>query len=82
MRSTVTIADTEDGVVLLDRRTGRYFQLNVTGSQILRTLLDGSTIDAAVTALTASHGIGQDRARADVGKLIDRLSRARLVAVS
>ncbi|USA02001.1 hypothetical protein NCG97_17145 [Streptomyces lydicamycinicus] len=33
--------DTDDGTVLLNERTGRYWQLNATGGQVLRQLLDG-----------------------------------------
>ena len=63
--SHVSITDTDDGVVLLQQRTGRYFQLNHTGGRVLRRLLDGGTL-----------GGGRGR----VGRRLrhrDRTSRAR-----
>jgi hypothetical protein len=43
LRADVTYCDTEDGLVLLDGRRGRYWQLNTTGATVLRALLDGAT---------------------------------------
>ncbi len=39
----VSVADTENGTVLLDERSGRYWMLNRTGAVVLRCLLDGES---------------------------------------
>ncbi len=43
LKPDVTATDTEDGLVLLDQRSGRYWQLNRSGATTLRLLLDGHT---------------------------------------
>lgn len=70
---------TEDGMVLLDERTGRYWQLNGTGAAVLRHLLDGSTVDAAAARLRERHPDAADRIAADVAGLLDSLHAAKLV---
>lgn len=37
----VSIAETDDGAVLLDERTGRYWRLNGSGARLLQALLAG-----------------------------------------
>ena len=39
LRPDVSAASTATGIVLLDERSGRYWQLNRSGSAALRTLL-------------------------------------------
>ncbi|WP_018382051.1 lasso peptide biosynthesis PqqD family chaperone [Wenjunlia vitaminophila] len=79
LRRDVTACDTGTGMVLLDERAGRYWQLNSTGARVLRALLDGDTPDQVTDALTATAG-GVPRARvaADVHGLLTRLAAARL----
>ncbi|MFJ8109918.1 lasso peptide biosynthesis PqqD family chaperone [Streptomyces sp. NPDC096132] len=78
----VTLTPVESGAVLLDGRRGRYFQLNASGSTILRKLLDGEAPDAAAASLTASAPVSDVQARQDVQALIDALSAAHLVEVA
>jgi hypothetical protein len=47
----VTLTYTEQDAVLLNQRTGRYWLVNDTGAIVLRHLLDGDTIDDAMTTL-------------------------------
>ncbi|CAL9450197.1 lasso peptide biosynthesis PqqD family chaperone [Streptomyces sp. NPDC090994] len=78
----VTLTSVDSGAVLLDGRRGRYFQLNASGSTILRGLLDGQTPDAAAASLTAAAPVSEDQARQDVRALVDALSAAHLVEVA
>ena len=77
----VTLSESEDGAVLLDLRSGRYWQLNPTGVLVLRTLLDGGDEQHAVAAVAAHYPVDPDRARADVRSLVTALRDARLVTV-
>lgn len=76
----VLLTDTEDGGVLLDGRTGRYWQLNGTGQMTLRALLDGNDIHDAVDRLVdAHHHVTPLQAATDVKALIQQLRTAGLV---
>ncbi|MGP4110156.1 lasso peptide biosynthesis PqqD family chaperone [Streptomyces sp. 4N509B] len=52
----VVTTDVDDGLVLLDQRSGRYWQLNRTGAVALRRLLDGASLDEVAVALTQGAG--------------------------
>lgn len=75
----VAVTDTDDGLVLLHQRTGRYWQLNSTGATVLRCLLDGQSTEGAVAALAARYQVAGDQAMSDVAALVDELRRARLI---
>jgi Coenzyme PQQ synthesis protein D (PqqD) len=75
----VAVTDTDDGLVLLDQRTGRYWQLNSTGAAVLRCLLDGQSTEGAVAELTARYQVEGDKAMNDVVTLSDELRTARLL---
>ncbi|MGP3948711.1 lasso peptide biosynthesis PqqD family chaperone [Streptomyces sp. 7N604] len=78
----VIATEVEDGVVLLDQRNGRYWQLNRTGAATLRLLLDGSSPDEAAATLTQGRPEVVERARTDVRTLLASLVEARLVVRS
>ncbi|MER5219409.1 lasso peptide biosynthesis PqqD family chaperone [Streptomyces flaveus] len=78
----VTLTPVDSGAVLLDGRRGRYWQLNETGSTILRKLLDGETPDTTAASLSASAPVSEVQAHRDVMALVDSLSAANLVEVS
>ncbi|MEV5884858.1 lasso peptide biosynthesis PqqD family chaperone [Streptomyces sp. NPDC052020] len=69
-------------MVLLDERTGRYWQLNSTGAIILTALLDGAHPDRIAERLAATRPVTYDRARADVTALLAHLEQHRLVTLS
>ncbi|GHE38190.1 hypothetical protein GCM10018785_04780 [Streptomyces longispororuber] len=76
----VSLAETDDGAVLLHQRTGRYWQLNPTGVLVLKNLLDGRTHDQAAQELTERHRAAPEAARRDVARLVDSLRAADLLA--
>ncbi|NUP23807.1 MAG: lasso peptide biosynthesis PqqD family chaperone [Streptomyces sp.] len=78
----VTLTPVDSGAVLLDGRRGRYWQLNASGSTILRKLLDGETPDAAAASLSAAAPVSEVQALQDVQALVDALSAANLVEVA
>ncbi|MEV0600368.1 lasso peptide biosynthesis PqqD family chaperone [Streptomyces sp. NPDC050315] len=77
----ISIAQNEDGAVLLDEHRGEYWQLNASGADVLNTLLDGGTAGDAARLHAAHHPITADQAAADVKQLIASLRAARLVEV-
>ncbi|MFE2301824.1 lasso peptide biosynthesis PqqD family chaperone [Streptomyces sp. NPDC059445] len=78
----VVTTDTDGGAVLLHLRTGRYFQLNTTGTSVLRGLLDGGTPDDVAAELVQRHRIGSEQAEHDVHAILDQLNAAGLVVTS
>ncbi|MGI5337427.1 lasso peptide biosynthesis PqqD family chaperone [Streptomyces sp. CA-181903] len=76
----VATAETEYGTVLLDQRKGRYWELNPTGTLVVRTLLDGGGEADAVEALVAAFAVDRERAAADVTALVALLRDAGLAA--
>ncbi|MFE4359781.1 lasso peptide biosynthesis PqqD family chaperone [Kitasatospora xanthocidica] len=78
----VTLTPIETGAVLLDGRRGRYWQLNATGSAILRKLLDGDSPDTLAVLMSEAAPVSRDQAHQDVMDLVDGLSAANLVEVS
>jgi hypothetical protein len=75
----VSMTDTDDGTVLLHGRTGRYWQLNTTGREVLRGLLDGRAPAELAATLAAANGIAAERAKADVKAVLAQLASAELV---
>ncbi|MFD8542512.1 lasso peptide biosynthesis PqqD family chaperone [Streptomyces sp. NPDC059649] len=75
----VVCTDTDDGTVLLNQRTGRYWQLNTTGAEVLRQLLDGRTPQAIAADLATRHHIDPARAEQDVTAVLTQLRTADLV---
>ncbi|WP_433269053.1 lasso peptide biosynthesis PqqD family chaperone [Actinosynnema sp. CS-041913] len=69
----VSMTTTEDGAVLLDERTGRYWQLNATGSVVLHTLLEGGDQEAAVRLLLAGADADSATVGVDVAEVVEHL---------
>lgn len=82
LKPDVTIADTPGGTVLLDGRTGRFWQLNASGGLVLKILNDGGDADQAVQALAERYPAHGQRFESDVAALIERLREAGLAVSS
>ncbi|MER5775514.1 lasso peptide biosynthesis PqqD family chaperone [Streptomyces sp. NPDC002039] len=65
--------------MLLQQRTGRYWQLNRTGAGVLTRLLAGEHAGNVASELAARHGLSRERVHNDITTLIDQLRAARLV---
>ncbi|MFJ3099051.1 lasso peptide biosynthesis PqqD family chaperone [Streptomyces hydrogenans] len=79
LRPDIAIADLEDGVVLLDQRTGRYWQLNSSGAYTLRCILDGKSPAQAASEIAAHYGVESEVARADVAAVVEQLQSSLLL---
>lgn len=75
-----TVAPTEYGSVLLDRSSGRYFQLSRTATVIVDELVAGRSVAETVQVLHARYGVDPEIAGRDVSALLERL-RADTVVV-
>jgi hypothetical protein len=80
LRDGVSVAETEDGMALLDEDSGEYFTLNLTGTLVLRSLLGGQTPADAAKELTREYAIDDDSARRDVEQLLSALQAANVLA--
>lgn len=78
LRKDVSLVSTDDGAVLLDERSGRYWQLNTTGYLTLQALLDGRTPQESAQHLADTYQVDRERATAHVTSLMRQLSEARL----
>lgn len=78
----VIVTETEIGMVLLDERAGRYWQLNPTGADALRLLLAGKSTEDAAVALSRPPASTSEQVAADVTALVGALSKAGLVVVT
>ena len=79
LRADVSTADTDEGMVLLDERVGRYWQLNPTGARVLRLLLNGAAPEQVACILADRYAGSIEQATADVTALLERLRCAGLV---
>jgi hypothetical protein len=79
LRDGVSTADTDYGTTLLDEDSGEYWDLNPTGTLVLRTLLDGGTPGQAALALTEQYAVDADTAGQDVEDLVGGLQAAGLI---
>lgn len=75
----MSTADTDDGMILLDERAGRYWQLNRTGALVLTLLRDGAAPQQVANTLADRHDLSTEQAAADVAALVERLRTAGLV---
>ncbi|MFG3505421.1 lasso peptide biosynthesis PqqD family chaperone [Streptomyces sp. WAC05374] len=71
--ANVSTAETDYGTVLLDERAGEYWELNPTGTLVVRTLMAGGDEAAAADALVAEFDIDRARAEEDVAALVAEL---------
>ncbi|MBT2209918.1 MULTISPECIES: lasso peptide biosynthesis PqqD family chaperone [Actinomadura] len=79
LRPGVSTTDTAYGTVLLDERSGDYWQLNPTAALALRLLADGRTAEQAAAAMAEEFDVDEPRALRDVTALVGQLRAAGLV---
>ncbi|MCF6523394.1 lasso peptide biosynthesis PqqD family chaperone [Streptomyces sp. JJ36] len=80
LRPDISTAETEYGTVLLDERSGHYWELNPTGTLVIRKLLAGADEAAAADALVAQYDVDPADAAEDVAALVQELRTAGLAA--
>ncbi|TMQ90814.1 lasso peptide biosynthesis PqqD family chaperone [Actinomadura soli] len=79
LRPGVSTADTAYGTVLLDERSGDYWQLNPTAATVFRRLAAGDSETQAAAALADEFDVDPAQALLDVTALVEHLRTARLV---
>ena len=72
-------AAVEDGTVVLNMRTKRYYSLNETGSVIWQMLETDATVPAVVAQLVASFDVDAATAAHTVTQLLDELTAESLI---
>ncbi|MFE2186042.1 lasso peptide biosynthesis PqqD family chaperone [Streptomyces sp. NPDC059455] len=75
----MTMTETDTGMVLLDERSGRYWQMNDTGALVLRCLLDGGSAESVTSELRRRFPTATDDFAADVEALIGVVRTAGVV---
>ena len=73
-------AAVDDGTVVLNMRTRRYYSLNETGASIWRMLTNDADVDEIVAHLIASYEVEDLAARRTVEVLLAELSAEALIA--
>ncbi|GGU33493.1 lasso peptide biosynthesis PqqD family chaperone [Streptomyces violascens] len=76
----ISTAHTDYGTVLLNQRSGEYWELNPTGTLVLRTLLDGGDEADAAKVLVAAFDTSPSQAAHDVGELTAQLRSSGLAS--
>ncbi|WP_324193880.1 PqqD family peptide modification chaperone [Nocardia blacklockiae] len=66
--------------MILDERSGKYWQLNATGAHMLAELLNGVPAAEVARAVAARQPVAVDVVRADIDRLLGELAAAGLVA--
>ncbi|KAB1982847.1 MULTISPECIES: lasso peptide biosynthesis PqqD family chaperone [Streptomyces] len=76
----VSTAETEYGTVLLDERSGSYWELNPTATLVVRTLLDGGDEADAAAAVAEQFDVDRAQAQQDVEALVRQLRSSGLAS--
>ncbi|MEU6278276.1 lasso peptide biosynthesis PqqD family chaperone [Streptomyces sp. Li-HN-5-11] len=76
----VSTAETEYGTVLLDERSGSYWELNPTATLVVRTLLDGGEEADAAAAVAEQFDVDRAQAQQDVEALVRQLRSSGLAS--
>lgn len=80
-KSDVLVRRMGQEAVLLNLKTETYYMLNTTGIRMWELLSDGSSIDDAVSTLSAEYQVSPDTLRADLTELIQQLNAAQLIDI-
>ena len=73
-------APVEDGAVVLNMRTKRYYSLNETGAMIWRLLEDEVAVEDVVARVVERYDVDEVEARRAVAVLLDELAVEALIA--
>lgn len=82
MKPDVSVCELDQHTVVLDERTGKYWQLNESGAAMLTALLGGATTEQVADRIASVRPVDARRALADVRALMDSLAGADLIEPS
>lgn len=77
--SSVTHAELDDEVVLLDTQSGMYFSVDGVGTRIWELLRTGMTEEHIVQRIVREYAVEPDMARADVADFLNMLAERGLI---
>jgi hypothetical protein len=75
----VTVTHADDGMVILDERNGRYWQLNTSAATVLGRLLAGQTAAEIGEHVARTSPVSPEQAGKDIDEFVGRLRSAGLV---
>ena len=67
------------GAVLLQARTGQYFELNESGADLLQFALETQDLDATLDRMQDAYAAAREDLAADLERLIAELKKADLL---
>ncbi|WP_218134985.1 lasso peptide biosynthesis PqqD family chaperone [Amycolatopsis xylanica] len=79
LHADVSTAVTDYGTIMLDERSGRYWQLSPVGALVVEFLSEGKGIDDAIGSIVERFDVDESRARSDVNAFIGKLRSTGLV---
>jgi hypothetical protein len=81
-RSSVITTTVDDGLVLLDLDSERYYSFNETAADMWQALQAHPTVEAAANELLAAYDVDEATLRADLDELIADLQSKQLIDVA
>ncbi len=75
----VEMVDVDFGAVLLDRRSGTYWELNEMGTTVVHLGISAVPRDVIVDSIRSSYDVGSEQVDADIDTLVAALREAGLV---
>lgn len=79
LQKYVSLTDTEEGAVLLNEKTGKYWQLNRSGARTVRALIAGHTIEEIGRDWATNYAMELDEVTTHLADLVEQLRQAKLV---
>ncbi|MDL9949028.1 lasso peptide biosynthesis PqqD family chaperone [Gordonia sp. ABSL11-1] len=79
MAPDISSTETEYGTVLLDKKSGKYWNLNPTGTLIWQSILGSGDLNDAVNALVDTYDVDRTTASRDAQSVIDGLVDAGII---
>lgn len=76
----ISIASTEYGAVLLDKKKGRYWQVNDSGALIADGIQRNMSIDEIANGLVEAFDVDFQQAQEDVINLVRELVELRMIS--
>lgn len=79
LAADVSSVETGYGLVLLDAGRGEYYNLNPSGTLVLRSILRSGTVADAASGLMSEYAVDQATAERDARNIVADLVAARLL---
>lgn len=69
----------EAGAILLDYETSKYYEINETGTAIIRLIQKGKTVDGMVEDICNEYEVSQEEALNDINEFLEKLKKYTLL---